>query len=178
MVSLAPRSQIGSVPVAFGGGRDRTDSGMIQGIGSIGATSLRLASGAPTGGLAAAIAGELSGRAAAWVATLSGGGSAEAGFRADMSLLARGGDIYGIAELTRDVAARIGASAAEEGALQRAVEDFTREAVIASANGSDSSQRPVALDEAVAAARSDADGAETADDVIGRLEAATAHLRG
>lgn len=52
------------------------------------------------------------------------------GFRPDASELGRGGDVYGLGQLADDVAARFGGSPAQTGELHRALEDFTRAAVV------------------------------------------------
>ncbi|NIJ22171.1 hypothetical protein FHS95_003886 [Sphingomonas naasensis] len=136
--------------------------------------------------------GEIGHRVLAWVdaasrgANNNGGSGAQAwsqtagsgsGFAPDMGELARRGDVYGLGELTSDLSARFGASPAQEGALRRAIDDFTRAAVIQIAGLSGASG-----DQQVSGVRAALDGAARADapagldGVIARFEAATADL--
>lgn len=148
--------------------------------------------GASTDARGAAIAamGEIGHRVLAWVDAASRGGSngggAQAwsqtagngsGFAPDMGELARRGDVYGLGDLTRDLSARFGASPAQEGALRRALDDFTRQAVvqIAGLSGASGEQQVSGVRAALeGAARADAPAG--LDGVIARFEAATADL--
>ena len=76
-------------------------------------------------------------RVLAWTAATSGSASAAGqwssatgvagnGFVPSLAELGRGGDVYGLRLLTAEVAAGSGATPAQEGALGRAIEDFTR----------------------------------------------------
>lgn len=132
--------------------------------------------------------GEIGHRVLAWVdaASRGGGSGAQAwsqtagngsGFAPDMGELARRGDVYGLGDLTRDLCARFSGSPAQEGELRRALDDFTRAAVIqiAGLSGASGDQQiggvRAALDSAAGA---DAPGG--LDGVIARFEAATADL--
>lgn len=109
----------------------------------------------------------------AWNQTAGNGSS----FAPDMGELARRGDVYGLGELTRDLSARFGASPAQEGELRRALDDFTRQAVIqvAGLSGASGEQQVSGVRAALdSAARADAPAG--VDGVIARFEAATADL--
>jgi hypothetical protein len=149
---------------------------MIHGVSSTSALAGRLNGTDTSGSIATQVMGEMGSRAAAWVARLSGSVRADDGFRPDTALLARGGDIYGIGEVSRDIAAHFGAGPADEGALHRAIEDFTREAVVASAVLADRPGQAAARIEAAIAGVADA-SSETIDGVVTQLEQATATLR-
>jgi hypothetical protein len=105
---------------------------------------------------------------------MAGNGS---GFAPDMGELARRGDVYGLGDLTRDLSARFGASPAQEGALRRALDDFTRQAVIqvAGLSGASGDQQVSGVRAALDSA-SRADAPAGLDGVIARFEAATADL--
>lgn len=60
--------------------------------------------------------------AAAWNARTG----AQGGFAPDRAELARGGDVYDLRGITAGIAREYGATPAQEGALGRAIEDFTR----------------------------------------------------
>ncbi|MCX8476094.1 MAG: hypothetical protein MT490_09885 [Sphingomonas sp.] len=132
--------------------------------------------------------GEIGHRVLAWVdaAGRGNGSGAQAwnqtagngsGFAPDMGELARRGDVYGLGELTRDLSARFGASPAQEGALRRALDDFTRAAVIqvAGLSGASGDQQVSGVRAALDSA-SRADAPTGLDGVIARFEAATADL--
>lgn len=132
--------------------------------------------------------GEIGHRVLAWVdaAGRGNGSGAQAwnqaagngsGFTPDMGELARRGDVYGLGELTRDLSARFGASPAQEGALRRALDDFTRAAVIqvAGLSGASGDQQVSGVRAALDSA-SRADAPAGLDGVIARFEAATADL--
>ncbi|ATY31882.1 hypothetical protein [Sphingomonas psychrotolerans] len=146
------------------------------------------AGGADARGAAIETMGEIGHRVLAWVDTASrgNGGGAQAwsqtagngsGFAPDLGELARRGDVYGLGELTSDLAARFGGSPAQEGALRRALDDFTRQAVVQIAGLSGAGG-----DQQVSGVRAALDGASRADapagldGVIARFEAATATL--
>jgi hypothetical protein len=173
-------------PDASHGNRIMTSIDRLSGLSPLSPTGL----GASSDGRGAAIEtmGEIGHRVLAWVdaASRGNGSGAEAwsqtagsgsGFAPDMSELARRGDVYGLGELTRDLSARFGASPAQEGALRRALDDFTRQAVIqvAGLSGAGGEQQ-------VSGVRSALEGAGRAeapaglDGVIARFEAATADL--
>lgn len=148
-------------------------------------------SGSDPARLAADAIGTIGGRVLAWVSASSrdGGAGAQAWairtgaaepnarFRPDAAELARGGDVYGLNGLSADIAAQVGATPAEEGAILRALTDFTRAAVVQAAGLSGASGEAqtdglsAALDVAVSA---DAGGG--AAGVIDRIESATASL--
>ncbi|TGX52223.1 hypothetical protein E5A73_15590 [Sphingomonas gei] len=152
-----------------------------------------LSSAGPAGsndarGAAIETMGEIGHRVLAWVdaASRGNGNGAQAwsrtagnssDFAPDMGELARRGDVYGLGDLTSELSARFGASPAQEGELRRALDDFTRQAVIQIAGLSGASgDRQVggvraALDEA-----SQAEAPTGLDGVIARFEAATADL--
>jgi hypothetical protein len=132
--------------------------------------------------------GEIGHRVLAWVdaASRGGGSGAQAwsqtagngsGFAPDMGELARRGDVYGLGDLTRDLSARFGASPAQEGELRRALDDFTRQAVvqIAGLSGASGDQQVSGVRAALDSASS-ADAPTGLDGVIARFEAATADL--
>ena len=132
--------------------------------------------------------GEIGHRVLAWVdaASRGNGSGAQAwnqtagngsGFAPDMGELARRGDVYGLGDLTRDLSARFGASPAQEGALRRALDDFTRQAVIqvAGLSGASGDQQVSGVRAALDSA-SRADAPAGLDGVIARFEAATADL--
>lgn len=131
--------------------------------------------------------GEIGHRVLAWV-DASGGGADSAAtwsastatssyFRPDASVLARGGDVYGLGELSGDLADRFGATPAQQGDLHRSLEGFTREAVIqlAGLSGADGDRQLFGVRDALAAAGDGADGGGV-DGIIQRLDAATAVL--
>ena len=132
--------------------------------------------------------GEIGHRVLAWVDAASRGNGSGAqvwsqtagngsGFAPDMGELARRGDVYGLGELTSQLSARFGGSPAQEGALRRALDDFTRQAVIqiAGLSGSSGDQQVSGVRAALdSAARADAPAGT--DGLIARFEAATADL--
>lgn len=139
-------------------------------------------------GAAIGTMGEIGHRVLAWVDAASRGTGTGAqawsqtagsgsGFAPDMGELARRGDVYGLGELTRDLSARFGASPAQEGALRRALDDFTRAAVVQVAGlaGASGEQQIGGVRTALeSAARTDAPAG--LDGVIARFETATAEL--
>lgn len=91
-------------------------------------------------------------------------------FAPSQAELARGGDVYQLRALTAEIAGRLGASPAEEGALGRAIEDFARAASMQfnGRGGDDGSIDAVAatLDAAIASGPGGIDG------VTARIETA------
>ncbi len=158
----------------------------ISGLSPLSPTGL----GASTDARGAAIAtmGEIGHRVLAWVDAASrGNGSGTqawsqtagngSGFAPDMGELARRGDVYGLGDLTRELSARFGAGPAQEGELRRALDDFTRAAVIQVAGlaGASGDQQVSGVRAALdSAARADAPAG--VDGVIAHFEAATADL--
>ena len=142
--------------------------------------------GSATGaGSAAATArtamGTVGERVLAWTAASSGSpsatgqwsaktGVASSGFAPSMAELSRGGDVYGLRSLTSEIAAQSGATPAQEGALGRAVEDFTRAAAL-HFNGRAGGENMVA-DVASALDRAVAAGGDGIDGVTTRIETA------
>lgn len=160
----------------------------ISGLSPLSPTGL--AGGADARGAAVEAISEIGHRVLAWVDAASrGNGSGSgaqawsqaagngSGFTPDMGELARRGDVYGLGELTRDLSARFGASPAQEGALRRALDDFTRAAVIqvAGLSGASGDQQVSGVRAALDSA-SRADAPAGLDGVIARFEAATADL--
>lgn len=125
--------------------------------------------------------GEVGSRVLAWVDSIGGGRTSgtgsESGFRPDANVLARGGDVYGLGELGRDLASQFGGTPAEEGAVRRALEGFTREAVVQLAGlaGAGAERQLAGVRDALEAAGRDA-GAGGLDGVTQRLDTATAVL--
>ena len=141
---------------------------------------------APTGGAATdardaafGAIGEIGHRVLAWVGA-SGGGAASSGiasdFRPDARELARGGDVYGLGDLGRDLSGQFGGTPAEEGALHRSLEGFTREAVIQLAGLSGASPERQMAGIGAAPAAADTGGPSGIDGLIQRLDAAAAVL--
>ncbi|QJU59888.1 hypothetical protein HL653_20985 [Sphingomonas sp. AP4-R1] len=157
-----------ATPLGLAAASREQDARAIAGqtIGEIGHRVLAWV-GASGGALSAA------GGSAAW-ALATGEGS---GFRPDVGELARGGDIYDLDGLARDVAGRVGATPIQEGELRRAFADFTRAAVVQVAGlAGATGERQMAgiqsaLDEAVSGASPGG-----ADGVIERIERASAIL--
>lgn len=132
--------------------------------------------------------GEIGHRVLAWVgASVPGGATAgeqawsrtagSSDFRPDATELTRRGDVYGLRALAGDVAGRFGGTPTQEGELRRALEDFTRQAVVQVAGlAGGSGERQVqgltqALDQAAATPTG-----EGVDGVVARLTAATQSL--
>ncbi len=138
--------------------------------------------------LAGIAIGEIGHRVLAWVGA-SGGVSAAgsmawaqatgsvSGFRPDTGVLARGGDIYNLNGLARDVASQTGATPTQEGELRRSFEGFTRAAVVQVAGlaGAAGSRQTAGIEVALNAATSGG-SASGADGVIERVDRATATL--
>lgn len=131
--------------------------------------------------------GEIGHRALAWVSAVGGSdaGSAawtgaagrDSGFRPDTTVLERRGDVYGLNGMAGDIGARFGATPTQEGALRRALENFTRQAVvqIAGLSGASGERQVAGIGEALSIAGGPAPGGGV-DDVVTRIEQATAHL--
>lgn len=159
-------------------------------IGSISGISLAAtASGMPAdpGAVSRAAIGEVGHRVLAWVSSFAGdtGGAAAwstatgatSDFQPDARELAHGGDIYGLSDLGRSLGAAFGASPAQEGTLHRALESFTREAVIqvAGLSGGSVDRQLSGISDALATAGMPA-SADGIDGVIERIDTATAAL--
>ena len=152
----------------------------INGPSAIGA----VAGGTTTGPAASARAAmaTIGGRVLAWTAASSGGavpaaqwsvltGGAGGGFAPNRAELARGGDVYGLRALAAEVAGHFGATPAQEGALGRAIEDFTR-GVALQFNGR-AGGAGMADDVAAAVNRAaDGSGGDGIDGVTARIETA------
>jgi hypothetical protein len=137
---------------------------------------------------AGAVMGEIGHRVLAWVGQNAGAadqgaqawteatGSASA-FRPSPAELARGGDVYDLGGLSRDIAGRLGGTPAQEGALHRALADFTRASVVqlAGLSGASGDRQVAGIHEALEAGVA-ATGGEGVDGVIDRVETATASL--
>jgi hypothetical protein len=149
----------------------------INGFSGIGATATvsATASAGGSAGVAREIVDAIGDRVQAWVSALAPGGSG--GGRTDAGTLARGGDVYGLRAMASDLSARFGGSPREEGDLTRAMEDFTRAAMIETAglHGSDGTVRTQGLDLARAAAEAVPESGGISGIAV-RLEAATAAL--
>ena len=151
---------------------------MIHGVSSTNAIASPVGGGPTSGGTATNVMIEMGGRASAWVAQLGGAANGPGGFRPDLQTLARGGDVYGIGEVVRDVAGRLGAGPAEEGALHRAIEDFTREAVVTSVVFADEPAVARGRIEGALPVGVPGGGVESVSGVIAQIEQATAALQG
>lgn len=150
-------------------------------------TALAAAAGGDAASIAARAIGEIGHRALAWVGA-SGGSTAGAaawgaragaasGFTPDDATLARRGDVYGLGDMAREIAGSLGATPTQEGELLRAMEGFTRAAVIqvAGLSGADGARQVAGLGDALDAAAVARPGGGI-DEVVGRFEAATATL--
>ena len=158
---------------------DRLSSSPMLGVGGVGGSSVATQT--------AAAIGEIGHRVLAWVGA-SGGGTAGSGawtqvagpagdFRPDHSELARGGDVYDLNGLAREAAADTGATPTQEGELRRALEDFTRAAVVQVAGFAGASgERQVAGIQAALGEALAGTSAPGADGMIERLGRATAAL--
>ncbi len=137
---------------------------------------------------ASAALGELGHRVLAWVgavgpsadagrAAWSGVTGAESGFRPDSGELARGGDVYDLRGLASGISDQLGGTPTQEGTLRRALEDFTRQAVVQVAGlaGAAGDRQVEGLRQALEVAGSATAGSGV-DGVIERLDAATATL--
>lgn len=135
--------------------------------------------------------GEIGHRVLAWVDASSrsagGGGAGSAawaeaagqgsGFRADPGTLARGGDVYGLGDMAREITGELGGTVTQEGSLRRALEDFTRASVVqlAGLSGAPGDRHVAGVRQALESAAAD-DGRGGVDGVIARIEDATALL--
>lgn len=134
--------------------------------------------------LASNAIGEIGHRVLAWVGASTPGGDAGATawsqatgsistFRPDGAELARRGDVYGLNAMASDIATELGGTPAQEGELRRALEGFTRQAVVQVAGLSGSRDLQVqGLTEALGVA---GEGTQRGgvDSVVERLENAT-----
>jgi hypothetical protein len=113
--------------------------------------------------------------AAAW--TSAGGIGSD--FEPDASKLAQRGDIYDLRSMSSDIASRMGGTPAQEGALHRALEDFTRAAVVQTAglSGAAPERQTAGLRDALESALT-GDSEDGIDGVTARIEQATATLVG
>jgi hypothetical protein len=159
----------------------------------------RLASITPPGSTAAtagtdaraeagAAIGEIGHRVLAWVGQSAGAGDqgsaawaeatgSQSGFAPSAAELSRGGDVYDLAGLSHGIAARLGGTPAQEGALHRALADFTRASVVqlAGLSGAPGERQVAGIRDALEAGTT-ASAGEGVDGVIDRIEAATASL--
>lgn len=138
-------------------------------------------------GVAADAIGEIGHRVLAWVGASAGtnAGSAawadasgrDSAFRADPVVLAQRGDVYGLTQMAGDIAGRLGATPTQEGSLRRALEDFTRQAVVqvAGLSGASGERQVAGLGDALTVA-SAGDTGLGVDAIVARIEAATATL--
>lgn len=138
--------------------------------------------------LATNAVGEIGHRVLAWVdasarTTTAGTGAwsdatgRASSFTPDKSELHRGGDVYDVRGMARDIAGATGATPTQEGELHRALEDFARASVVQLAGLAGASG-----DRQIAGVRSALDVAagthagSGVEGVVNRLQAATAHL--
>ncbi|MEG3175325.1 hypothetical protein U1872_03725 [Sphingomonas sp. RB3P16] len=157
---------------------------MISGIDRIGAVPALGGFGAnpprDAQSIAASAIGEIGQRVLAWVG--ASGGSADAAgllgdatgvaarFSPEVAALARGGDIYGLGALAGEITAQLGATPTQEGDLCRALQDFTRAAVVQVAGLSGA-----AGDRQIGGIR-DAFAAAIAHDAVGGIDGVVARL--
>jgi hypothetical protein len=113
--------------------------------------------------------------ASAWTSA-AGAGSA---FVPDTSKLAQRGDVYDLRGMSSDIATRMGGTPAQEGALHRALEDFTRATVVqvAGLSGAAPERQTAGLRDALENALA-GDSEDGIDGVTARIEQATATLVG
>lgn len=122
--------------------------------------------------LARAMLGEAGREVLAWSAAVFGRDGGSAG--PDLARLAQGGDVYGVRAIAGQAAAALGATPAQEGALLRALEDFTRAAAlnVHALAGSDAQADALAAVQSAAPELS-SDATTGVDSVIARIERAT-----
>lgn len=138
--------------------------------------------------LAGTAIGEIGHRVLAWVGqsvrssdTASNAWAASSGvtsdFRADPRELERRGDVYGLRDLASSITSQAGGTPTQEGELRRALEDFTRQAVVqlAGLSGGDADRQLGGMRDALSGAL-EAPAGEGVDGVVARLHAATATL--
>ena len=113
--------------------------------------------------------------AAAWTSAAGVGSS----FEPDAGKLAQRGDVYDLRGLSSDISARMSATPAQEGALHRALEDFTRAAVVQAVglSGAAPERQTAGLRDALESALA-GDSEDGIDGVTARIEQATATLVG
>jgi hypothetical protein len=159
----------------------------LSSLSPIGASAA--AQGQDARALAGGAIGEIGHRVLAWVGA-SGGSQAAGGstawtqatggasdFRPSTTELSRGGDVYDLNGLARDIAGQTGATPIQEGDLRRALADFTREAVVQVAGlaGAPGDRQVAGIQSALAEAAGGT-SAPGAEGVIDRIERATAQL--
>lgn len=157
----------------------------MNGIDRLGPLPAAAAVGAGVGAdaMTRTLIGEVGARVTGWAAATFGGNagagwsavSGAAGFGPDAGRLAQG-DAYGLRDLAGGVASRLGATPAQEGALLRALEDFTRAAALnvnaLAGSGNELSALSATLD-----VTGDVTGnGSGVDGVVSRLEIATQRL--
>jgi len=111
--------------------------------------------------------------AAAWTSAAGAGSD----FEPDAGKLAQRGDIYDLRGMSSDIASRMGGTPAQEGALHRALADFTRAAVVQTAglSGASPDRQTAGLRDALESALT-GDSEDGIDGVTVRIEQATATL--
>lgn len=158
----------------------------LAGIGTVGTAAL--GSGSDARSLAQQTLGEIGHRVLAWVDSASRGAStggaawqavagAAGDFRPDAAELGRQGDVYGLDQMTRELSSRLGGTPAQEGTLRRALDDFTRQAVVQFAGlaGAPGDRQIAGVRNALEEA-GNVHASEGLDGVITRIETATTFL--
>lgn len=156
--------------------------GAVPAVGGFGANPPRDAQS-----IAANAIGEIGQRVLAWVGASGGDGTGAsalgdatgvaAGFRPSAGALARGGDVYGLGALAGEIAGQLGGTPTQEGELCRALQDFTRGAVVqvAGLSGAPGDRQIAGIREAFAAAIAHHPGGGI-DGVVARLDTAASVL--
>lgn len=121
--------------------------------------------------IAGLMLGDVGRQVQAWSAAAFGQDGGGAG--PDLARLAQGGDIYGVRALAGQAAAALGATPAQEGALLRALEDFTRAAALNVNALAGSEAQGDALAAAINVGSSAGGAANDIDGVIARIERGT-----
>jgi hypothetical protein len=111
--------------------------------------------------------------AVAWASAVG----VDSDFAPDAGKLAQRGDIYDLGGMSSDIASRMGGTPAQEGALHRALADFTRAAVVQTAglSGASPERQTAGLRSALEGALT-GDSQDGIDGVTARIEQATATL--
>jgi hypothetical protein len=124
---------------------------------------------------ASASAGAPGSGAAAWTSAAG----VDSHFAPDAGKLAQRGDIYDLRGMSSDIATRMGGTPAQEGGLHRALEDFTRAAMVQAAglSGAAPERQTAGLRDALESALA-GDSEDGIDGVTARIEQATATLVG
>ncbi len=151
-------------------------------------SALNAASAADPRAAASGAIADIGHRVLAWTAAAGGGAGPgpaawagatgrEGGFVADVGVLARRGDVHGLGGMASDIAARFGATPTQEGTLRRALEDFTRQAMVqvTGLSGASGDRQVAGLTSALGIADA-ADAGGGVDGVVARVESAAAHL--